>query len=271
MSTLDVDHRILANEILGRDFDLEASYITQLGYGRSNFVFLVDLSEPTEGTRSLTQDRGSPRPGTVPIPEGTEKLIFRFFRPFDNFNEAVRAENKVAAMSVASSALSHSQLPVLVPQVYGWDSGANEPSTLGWVLEEYVQGKNLAEDFARFPISKQRIILAQLADVTKAFQIYKLPDAVTGFGGLTFDRQGRICSGPLSFQCIGGPFGSMASFYQGLLSWHLQASERYKFIKGWRDSSLRNRLDRFVANGADELLVSLPNDRPTFIQGSLGK
>ncbi|PLB55080.1 hypothetical protein P170DRAFT_505704 [Aspergillus steynii IBT 23096] len=269
MSTSTVDHKALISEILDRDFCLEVSDITSLGYGRSNLVFLVNLPEPTKGIRSQTQDRGSLKPGTVPIPRDTSKLIFRFFRPFDTYNESARAENKVAAMSIASSALSHSQLPALVPQVYGWDSGAKQPSPLGWVLEEYIEGKNLAEDFANLPISKQRIILAQIADVTKAFQIYELPDTVTGFGGLAFDRQGKVCSGLPSFHCPGAPIGSIASFYQGLLSWHLQASERYGIINGWRDSNLRDRLDQFIANGAGELLVNLPSDRPTFIQGSL--
>ncbi|KAH8428169.1 phosphotransferase family protein [Aspergillus melleus] len=269
MSTTTVDHQTLVNGILRRDFALEVSSITPLGYGRSNIVFLVDLLKPTKSIRSLVRYRGYPKPGTVPIPKDTVKLIFRFFRPFDTYNEAVQAENKVAAMSVARSALSYSHLPLLVPQVYGWDSGQNEPSTLGWVLEEYIQGRNLAADFPNLPISKQRIILAQMADVTKAFQIYHLPETVTGFGGLTFDYERRMRTGPPSFQCIGGPFDSIASFYQGLINWYLEASERYEIINGWRDSDLTDRIDQFIMNGASELLASLPTDRPTFIQGGL--
>ncbi|BAE66555.1 unnamed protein product [Aspergillus oryzae RIB40] len=99
------------------------SNINHLSYSRSNLVYQVDLSEPTREVY-----HGSRKPETVAMPEHTSHLIIRFFKPFDTFNEDLRVENKVAAMTVARSALADSALHTIVPQVYAWNSGENEPS-----------------------------------------------------------------------------------------------------------------------------------------------
>ncbi|KOC09996.1 hypothetical protein AFLA70_42g004011 [Aspergillus flavus AF70] len=103
----------------------------------------------------------------------------------------------------------------------------------------------------------------------QAFQDYDFPDTVKGLGGLAFNADGNVCAGPPSFQVVGGPFSSHADFYRGLLDWQLSASDRYELINGWRTSGLRDRLDRFVAEGLDGVLSKLPTGRPTFVQASL--
>ncbi|KAJ1715504.1 hypothetical protein NYO67_2339 [Aspergillus flavus] len=197
-----VSYQALAGEIIRRELALEVSNINHLGYSRSNLVYQVDLSEPTREVY-----HGSRKPETVAMPEHTSRLIIRFFKPFDTFNEDLRVENKVAAMTVARS--------------------------------------------------------------RQAFQDYDFPDTVKGLGGLAFNADGNVCAGPPSFQVVGGPFSSHADFYRGLLDWQLSASDRYELINGWRTSGLRDRLDRFVAEGLDGVLSKLPTGRPTFVQASL--
>ncbi|KAF9895098.1 hypothetical protein FE257_004727 [Aspergillus nanangensis] len=265
-----VDHQALAKDIVQNAFALGVSSVTSRGYGRSNRVFEVCLSEPTTSVVVSQQRREqSPPPGTVSIPPGTGRLIVRFFRPFDTFNQAVRAENKVTAMALSRSALSPSRLAGVVPRVYGWERGTDDQGNFGWVVEEFMEGKVLADDFPTMPLDKQKIILGQLAEVVKAFQGYELPATVTGYGGCTFDKDGQVVAGPPSFQCKGGPFQTVSVMYTGLLRWQLEACERYDLIKGWRDSSIRDRLDRFMLEGMDIQMSGLPAGRPTLIQGSL--
>ncbi|KAE8364683.1 hypothetical protein BDV27DRAFT_157631 [Aspergillus caelatus] len=184
-----VSHQALAREILQRELAVEVSNISHLGYSRSNFVYKVVLSEPTREAH-----HGSRKPGTVEIPKDTTRLIIRFFKPFDTFNEGVRAENIVAAMTVARSAMADSALHTIVPQVYGWSSGKEEPSGEAWVLEEYISGTNFGDDFHTLPSHKQHAILAQFAEVVKAFQDYNFPETVKAFGGLAFNADGNVCS-----------------------------------------------------------------------------
>ncbi|KAE8415377.1 hypothetical protein BDV36DRAFT_298108 [Aspergillus pseudocaelatus] len=216
-----VSHQALAREILQRELAVEVSNISHLGYSRSNFVYKVVLSEPTREAH-----HGSRKPGTVEIPKDTTRLIIRFFKPFDTFNEGVRAENIVAAMTVARSAMADSALHTIVPQVYGWSSGKEEPSGEAWVLEEYIPGTNFGDDFPTLPSHKQHAILAQFAEVVKAFQDYNFPETVKAFGGLAFNADGNVCVGSPSFQVVGGPFLSNGDFYRGLFDWQLGASDR---------------------------------------------
>lgn len=83
----------------------------------------VDLSEPTRQAH-----HSSRKPGTVEIPKSTTCSIIRFFKPFGTFNEGVCAEKRVAAMTVARSALADLALYTSVPQVSDWNSGEEEPS-----------------------------------------------------------------------------------------------------------------------------------------------
>ncbi|KAK6812429.1 hypothetical protein RU639_011900 [Aspergillus parasiticus] len=182
-----VSYQALAGEIIRRELALKVSNISHLGYSRSNLVYQVDLSEPTREAY-----HGSRKPGTVAMPENTGRLMIRFFKPFDTYNEGVRVENKVAAMTVARLALADSALHTIIPQVYGWNSGKNEPSGQAWVLEEYVPGKNLGDDFPTLPSDKQQVLLAQLAEVVKAFQDYNFPETAQGFGGLAFNADGNV-------------------------------------------------------------------------------
>ncbi|KAL4888917.1 hypothetical protein BDV59DRAFT_187753 [Aspergillus ambiguus] len=265
MSVTATYHQALAKNILREHFGLKAT-VTSRGYGRSNHVFEVKI---TNLTTTPVVYSGAPQPGTETIPAGTARLIFRFFRPFDTFNESARAENKVASMELARRALSHVGMSGLVPRVHGWNRGTDEPSNPGWVVEEYIEGTVLADDFSTLPFDKQKVILAQLAKIVKAFQDYKLPDTVLGFGGCAFDSDGQIISGPPSFQCKGGPFQSIAELYKGILGWQLEATDRHENIGGWRDSRLRGRLEAFVAQGVDSRLSQLTSDRPTFVHGGL--
>ncbi|KAE8317224.1 hypothetical protein BDV41DRAFT_573322 [Aspergillus transmontanensis] len=254
-----VSYQALAGEIIRRELALKVSNISHLGYSRSNLVYQVDLSEPTREAY-----HGSRKPGTVAMPENTGRLMIRFFKPFGTYNEGVRVENKVAAMTVARLALADSALHTIVPQVYGWNSGKNEPSGQAWVLEKYVPGKNLRDDFPTLPSDKQQVLLAQLAEAVKAFQDYNFPETAQSFGGLAFNADGNVCAGPPSFQVVGSPFSSHAELYRGLLDWQLGASDRYELINGWWISGLRDRLDRFVAEGLDGVLSKFPTGSSNF-------
>ena len=87
-----------------------------------------------------------------------------------------------------------------------------------------------------------------MAVLLKALQDYQLPDSIAGFGGVTFDHDGRIVSAAMT--SVGaGPWPSYQDSFQGRLEVALRKADANSYIWGWRSNSIRERLDAFLERG----------------------
>ncbi|KAH0254492.1 hypothetical protein KCU91_g17973, partial [Aureobasidium melanogenum] len=255
-------HRSFIHEIFDSNFQLPIAEITTLPRCHSNFVHFLNFSKPVTANRSL-----SDAPGTSAIPEGTTQAVFRIGNPAGMFNHAVKVENTVAMMQLTRQALSASNI---VRRVYAW-SNSVEPSGAGWILEEYMPGIEVESKFhTELTRENQHYILSQMASTLKAVQDFDLPPKASGFGGLAFDDDGEVISGPYVVEPYDGPYPDMISMYKGMLQAQLKEADR-SFVKGYRDNGFRDRLNAFAEKGLDNLLTKfLPEKvRPNLIIGDV--
>ncbi len=187
------------------------------------------------------------------IPAGTKELIVRLTNPAtEGMSMANRVENEVAIISLAAAALDNFH-PHVVPRVYGWGSAAgpsadDDKPAQGWILQELMPGRPLVDFFAGMQLGQKKVVFAQMAALLKGLQSYKLPESITGFGGVTFDDAGRIVSAPMP--TVGaGPWVSYEGHFKGRLEVALRKATDNEYIKGWEANGLRARLDKFVAEG----------------------
>ncbi|EEQ28075.1 conserved hypothetical protein [Microsporum canis CBS 113480] len=163
-------------------------YDAECPFKYNNFVYRISLASPI----ASNQD-GPTQPGCVAIPKDTKELILRLTNPdAEGMSLQTRVENEVANIYLASAALSDIT-PHVVPSVYAWGSAAGEPSQ-GWIFQELMPGTPLDEAFGAMDITQKQQIFTQMAKMLKALHDYKLPDSITGFGGLTLDDAGHIIS-----------------------------------------------------------------------------
>ncbi len=179
------------------------------------------------------------------MPAGTSSLIVRISNPdAEGMHRATRVENEVAILSLAAAALQHVE-PAVVPRVFAWRSAAG---SLGWILQERMRGEPVDEAFGAMSREQKRGILAQMAEMLKALQDYRLPDSITGWGGVTFDRGGRLVSAAMS--SVGsGPWNSLEDSYRGRLRAALEEADANPHIQGWHANGVRERLEAFVERG----------------------
>lgn len=183
----------------------------------------------------------------MPTPVGTKELIIRLTNSdAGEMYKTNRVENEVAIITLASAALVEF-VPHLVPSVYGWGSAAVE-SSQGWIIQELMPGTPVGEAFRDMDLEQKRPILSQMARMLKSLQKYKLPESITGFGGLKFDHNGRMINAAMP--TVGaGPWTSYEAFFRGSLEVALQNADTSPWIKGWHARGVRERLDAFVKHG----------------------
>ncbi len=169
------------------------------------------------------------------IPEGTTELIVRLTNPAtEGMNMANRVENEVAIISLASAALDNFQ-PHVVPRVYGWGSATGK--SRGWIMQELMPGSPLVDSFENMQLDQKKKVFVQMAALLKGLQSYKLPESITGFGGVTFDDAGRIVSAPMP--TVGaGPWLSYEAHFKGRLEVALRKATDNEYIQGWEAQRL---------------------------------
>jgi hypothetical protein len=214
----------------------------------------------------------STSPGTVAIPSGTTKAVFRIGNPQGMFNHTVKVENTVATMQLARQALSQQNLSI-VPKVYVW-SKTGGPSSNGWIMEEFMPGANIEPEFhGTMSADLQRLILRQVAEVLEAVQSFELPVAAANFGGLSFDEanDGSVVSGPFVIEPYTDAYSDMESFYRGMLQAQLREVDK-TIANGWLEDGLRERLDAFAKEGLNTLLSQIlaVDTKPNLIIGDIG-
>ncbi|KAK3299651.1 kinase-like domain-containing protein [Chaetomium fimeti] len=211
----------------------------------NNFVYRVTLGSPV--LSSHASSRITPQSTCVPIPDGAKQLIVRLAnQETEGMSMANRVENEVAIISLAAAALDGFQ-PHVVPRVYGWGSAAPK-SAQGWIVQELMPGSPLAEVLGEMDLDQKRKTFAQMAALLKGLQSYKLPETITGFGGVTFDDAGRIVGAPMP--TVGaGPWPSYEAHFRSRLEASLKKAQDNQYIKGWQPNRLRERLDKFISDG----------------------
>lgn len=233
---------------------------------KHNKVYLVELNSPTPIELAATRSM----PLTHFVPQGTTRFVVRMPKINVSLEDSVRVRNQVVFLYLARQALCAAKLDQtsLAPLVFAWSD--NDPDKR-WIVEEFKQGEHITSaELADFTPEQQHMVFRQIAEFTKALQVYKLPDGVM-YGGLTCDDNGHISSTKSSFPC-GGPFETYAGFLKGMCTWQRHASKRSTHLNGWKeDDDLKARLDRFFACGLDDVLQTVQEDRPTLIHADLGK
>ena len=189
-------------------------------------------------------------------------------------NEDVRVANEVAAMALAREALGSE----LVPAVYGWDRGSGNSENgdsyvPGWALMELKPGTQLGEKFESLEASAQRGILGQVAEIFQKLQSHKLPESIKGYGGLNFDADGNIVVGATAIYG-GGPCDTLVELYTECFQTQVNFADKCDVVKGWKDTDLRTRIDKFASEGLKPLLAEVQSKmpvRPTLVHGDFGE
>ncbi|KAK9235164.1 hypothetical protein V1525DRAFT_284321 [Lipomyces kononenkoae] len=269
MTAPDREHHAFIGTILHDRFDFrhDSFVVRTIEQAKNNYVYLIELANPT--TDSLLSE--SSKPFTSPIPANTSRLIFRIPKANVSLEDSVRVRNEVAFLALGRDVFSSIDTS-LVPRVFAWEDNTSLGPGFRWILEEWKDGETLtAENVEALNDEMQRFVLDQLAAVVKSFHKYSLPDSVRGFGGLSFDEHGILSNTASTIPC-GGPFPTYSSFLKGMCKWQIEASERSTHLNGWKNvPKLRKRLDNLFASGLDQLLVEVPEQRPTLVHADLCK
>ena len=199
----------------------------------------------------VTHNQAQRQPGTHSIPPGLDAYIIRLPNPISGYNDKIRVQNEVAALSIARDALQ-AKFPDFVPRVFGWGSAEHGR---GWILQEYMAGRPLLNDFHQMNDKEKALILNQMADVLAILQRHQLPATIRDYGGLDFSPSGEYVSAPLSI-LDGGPFTTYADLVKATIQSELAKADTDPQVQGWRANGVRARLDKFIAEG---FLVAMEN------------
>lgn len=211
----------------------------------NNFVFAVHVDRSASQNPPLS----SKQPGSQPIPANESTFIFRLPNPVSGYNNKVRVQNEVAALSLAREALQPS-LSHLVPRVYGWASAEHGQ---GWILQQHMSGDCLLDEFSSLSAQGKANILEQMADILACFQRFQLPSTIDKYGGIRFDESGKYVNTALSI-FDAGPFETYPELLRATITSKLTQADSDTRVRGWRNNGIRARLDEFLDRGLPVLL-----------------
>ncbi|KAH7379847.1 kinase-like domain-containing protein [Cadophora sp. MPI-SDFR-AT-0126] len=190
----------------------------------------------------------------------TIDFILRLSNPdAEGLHHATRVQNEVGILNHASEALTYIK-PAVVTRVFGWDinTGSENP---GWILQERMPGEPLA-NFNGMSLAQKRGILAQIAELLKGLQEFRLPESIKGWGGVTYDDRGVLVSAPMIV--VGaGPWSSLQEAFGGRVKEALSKTDKSPQLRGWSNNGVGERINRFVEHGVSALIAHLEskNDR----------
>ena len=192
----------------------------------------------------VVHNQAQRQPGTHSIPPGLDSFIIRLPNPISGYNDKIRVQNEVAALSIGRDALQ-AKFPGFVPRVFGWGSAEHGR---GWILQEHMAGRPLLNDFRWMNDKDKALMLSQMADVLAILQQHPLPATIRDYGGLDFSPSGEYVSAPLSI-LDGGPFTTYAGLVKATIQSKLAKADNNPQVQGWRANGVRARLDKFIAEG----------------------
>jgi len=241
---------------------LEVETVSLLGRDSNNFVSLVQLKESS--LQQEAKHESSRQYGTHRLDSSVTKIVVRISNPGAMLDEEVRVENEVAAITLMHRALAESAYNP-VPKVFAWETSSSAGS--GWIVEEFMEGEKLSQHFPDLSIDKKARILDQVAELFGKIQAFD--PAITGFGGLRFDANGRVIAGRSSLWSV-GPFFNYADWYQGIFDKQLELVATTPLLDGWSEGGLKERLHHFGASGGlRSLLRPFEHMKPTLVHGDI--
>ncbi len=136
------------------------------------------------------------------------------------------------------------------------------------------RGRCLRNTFPAFITDKQEYLLGEIADILKHIRAFKLPDSINGFGGLTFDVDGRevVNKAPVTSEGVAGPCETYGDLYSSYLQRQLQLVDQCPLVEDdWMNEELRERMDGFAREGLEPLIKSKTKPRQTLVHGNFGQ
>lgn len=244
------------------------AYVEHCPFHFNNFIYKVVL-----GSLVFPTSFPEGQPGTSkPPPEGISTLVIRLSNPrAEGLNNVNRVENEVASLYLARQSLKKSGVAPVVPAVYAWSPSkyhdVPHEGGFGWIMTEFKRGSDLDAEFPNLSLGERVSVLGQIADVFGALQRAQLPEGATEFGALTF-LDGKIVSGQMPL-LKGGPWGTYSALWVAKLQAQLEDSENSPLLGGWKTGDIRDRLDRFLADGVDKVLGEVDGEQRVLVHGDL--
>lgn len=202
------------------------------------------------------------QPGTTKAPgNGVSVLVLKLSNlAVQDMNNANRVENDVAVQHLVRQYMDEAGMSPLIPAMYAWErpksSDGSDETDFGWTMSEFKNGSDLDLEFPTLQTDEARQdVLEQIAAIVVAFQRVKLPRGVTKFGGLKFDNDGAVVSGESPMR-KGPPASSYAEEFVDKLRGPLRTAGESSTIQGWKPNGVKDRLDKFLANGGVETVLS---------------
>lgn len=266
-SEADPAKESLVREVLSTQFGREVSKVKLNLLSNNTTVYMVTLKASTKSANG--RNNGASQPGTQPLPANTKEVVMRFTNPKAMLNNAVRVESEVAAMTLARDALK-SLDPSVVPLVYAWHPDSNSEGNDGWALLQHMPGARMElAAFEKLETDDKRAVLAQIANILKLLQSYELPDSAQGYGGFKFADDGSVALGPTPINAATKRCDTYHELYSEYLHTQLAFMDKCDVVQGWKDSDLRDRIDKFAQEGFSPLLNKAlePKPRPMLVHG----
>jgi len=236
----------------------------------NNFIFLVTLSSPSTTAVQIRPFHSEElQPGTVSLPANATSFIVRLANsdPRTGINNTNRVETEVSIMTLVRQALNKSKYSHIVPDVYAW---AGTSSGQGFSVQQYMTGTMPDRVWGDLTLQDKSVVLGQMADILTYLQNFEIPATVNKFGGLNFDQGGKIVSAQMSL-FTGEPCKTYKDLINNIFRVKLHEADENPVIQGWRDSGVRERLDKFVDCHLDAIFKDHKAARKTLVHSDLSK
>lgn len=213
--TITAETKVQIHDILQSKFGRQVESIVLQPGSNNTQVYAVTIAPEANAnadkTSTCVDSAHLPQHGTEALPADAATVILRFTDTGADLNDAVQVQNEVGAYSLARAALASLDAPV-TPRIYGWHAVDMDTKAPGWILQERMRGAALnAEVFEKLDRTAKDSIVADIARIFHLLQQYKLPASVVGYGGLGFDRDGQVVTGPTA---IHGTTKSCATYHE---------------------------------------------------------
>ncbi|KAJ6546949.1 kinase-like domain-containing protein [Mycena capillaripes] len=244
------------NCLLSTDIDkVTLADIVPIDRGYNNYLYTVNVADTSVKPHSR-------QPGTVPLPANTGTPYSLVVRLLKTELGALpeRVPNEVAGLELVRQPL-RSIAPV--PEVYAWSEGRG-PDEIPFIIMELLTGIPLDDLWPDLDLSSRLPVLSQIRDILVTLRSIQIPvplrpRVVLSSGSITTTVHPNA---------IGGPFASAEEQWLSMLSTQLREADENIFIKGWKATNLRSRLDSFIReeNGFRAILRQVA-DEPIFVHG----
>ncbi|KAK7035855.1 hypothetical protein R3P38DRAFT_3484010 [Favolaschia claudopus] len=245
---------VFARAVLKDALDIEVESLEPITRGYNNKVYLLKLSPNSTPAHRLLQS------GCLPLPSPTPStLIFRTVRKRSQTPAARKVSNAIATMQLVRD---NTDIPIA--PAYAYDVNGDEP----WMVEGVLPGTPMDEAWQHADTDTRVRMLEALVDVLA--KLKGIPPPQPGFGGLTYDADGKMVLGPTSLAYDEGPFATAKEYYKAWIRGQWQDAKANPRSDGWKIDGIDQRIEKFFSEGLDTALVCLAECKPIFIHADFG-